>query len=99
MKQYKLTGWPELPPRYQSTAMRRVVSEMSQRFVSVRDLARSSGASVREIEGLVARLSTHGKLMVREAPHALRTHTPWRAWAPLIALRGLVRTLTRGEVR
>ena len=53
MKQYKLTAWPELPPRFQSTAMRRVVSEMSQRFVSARDLARSSGASQREVEGLI----------------------------------------------
>jgi hypothetical protein len=99
MKQYKLTAWPELPPRFQSTAMRRVVSEMSQRFVSARDLARSSGASQREVEGLIAQLSRNGMLMVREAPHALRTHTPWRTWTPVIALRGLVRTLRRGDVR
>ena len=45
MKQYKLTAWPDLSPRFQTTAMRRVVSELSQRFVSVRDLARSSGAA------------------------------------------------------
>ena len=55
MKQYKLTAWPDLPPRFQKTTMRRVVSELSQRFVSVRDLARSCGAASRDIVEQVAR--------------------------------------------
>jgi hypothetical protein len=99
MKQYKLTAWPELPSRFQNTAMRRIVSELSQRFVSARDLARSSGASPREVEELIARLAKNNMLMVRDAPHALRPHTPWREWTPVIALRGLVRTLRREEAR
>jgi hypothetical protein len=99
MKQYKLTGWPELSPRFQTTAMRRVVSEMSQRFVSPRDLARSSGASTREVEELIARLSKADMLMVRDAPHRLRTQTPWRQWTPVLAVRVLVRTLRRQAVR
>jgi hypothetical protein len=99
MKQYKLTAWPELPSRFRNTAMRRIVSEMSQRFVSARDLARSSGATPREVEDLLACLGKNHILMVRDAPHALRPHTPWREWSPVIALRGLVRTLRREEAR
>jgi len=99
MKQYKLTAWPELPPRFKNTAMRRVVSEMSQRFASSRDLARSSGAATRDVEDLVAHLASKNMLMVREMPHALRPNTPWRQWTPVIALRGLVRTLRREEAR
>ena len=68
MKQYKLTAWPDLPPRFQKTTMRRVVSELSQRFVSVRDLARSSGAAARDIEELVAKLDKDGMLMTRATP-------------------------------
>ena len=68
MKQYKLTAWPELPPRFQKTTMRRVVSELSQRFVSVRDLARSSGASARDIEELISTLEKDGMLMTRATP-------------------------------
>ncbi len=91
MKQYKLTGWPELSPRFQSTAMRRVVSELSQRFVSTRDLARSSGASPREIEELIAKLSKDEMLMTRDAPQSVSSPTNWREWWPVAAFRGLVR--------
>ena len=91
MKQYKLTGWPELSPRFQSTAMRRVVSELSQRFVSTRDLARSSGASPREIEELIAKLSKDEMLMTRDAPQSVSSSTNWREWWPVAAFRGLVR--------
>jgi transcription initiation factor IIE alpha subunit len=97
MKQYKLTAWPDLPPRYRSTAMHRVVSEMTQRFVTARDLARKSGASTRDIEELLAKLSKDGVVMSREAPRTLRTQTSWRDWATVV--RGLVRTIRRQEAR
>jgi len=97
MKQYKLTAWPDLPPRYRSTAMRRVVSEMTQRFVTARDLARKSGASTRDIEELLSKLTKDGVLMSREAPRTLPTQTSWRDWTTII--RGLVRTIRRQEAR
>jgi hypothetical protein len=99
MKQYKLTAWPDLPPRYRSTAMRRVVSELTQRFVTARDLARKSGASTREIEDLLSKLTKDGVLMAREAPRTLRPHTPWRDWTPVAVLRGIVRNIRRQEAR
>jgi len=92
MKQYKLTAWPELPPRFQKTTMRRVVSELSQRFVSVRDLARSSGASTRDIEELVAKLEKDGMLMTRAMPQAIgQSAGGWNQWWPVAAVRGMVR--------
>ena len=92
MKQYKLTAWPELSPRLQKTTMRRVVSELSQRFASVRDLARSSGASVRDIEELIAKLEKDGMLMIRATPQAVgQGNGGWNQWWPVAAVRGMVR--------
>jgi hypothetical protein len=93
MKQYKLTAWPDLSPRFQKTTMRRVVSELSQRFVSTRDLARSSGATTRDVEELIAKLDKDGMLMTRDAPQSVnQSSTAWREWWPVVAVRGMVRT-------
>ena len=91
MKQYKLTAWPDLPPRFQKTTMRRVVSELSQRFVSTRDLARSSGASPREVEELIAKLNKDEMLMTRDAPQSVNSSASWLEWWPVAAFRGMVR--------
>ena len=95
MKQYKLTAWPELPPRFQKTTMRRVVSELSQRFVSVRDLARSSGASSRDVEDLISTLERDGMLMTRATPQSVGQSSAWRQWWPVAAVRGMVRDWAR----
>jgi hypothetical protein len=92
MKQYKLTAWPELSPRFQKTTMRRVVSELSQRFVSARDLARSSGAPTREVEDLIDKLMKDGMLMTRDAPQSVTGSQTWRDWWPVAAVIGAVRT-------
>jgi hypothetical protein len=91
MKQYKLTAWPDLTPRFQKTTMRRVVSELSQRFVSTRDLARSSGATSRDVEELIAKLDKDGMLMTRDAPTSVGQSAAWREWWPVSAVRGMVR--------
>ena len=91
MKQYKLTAWPDLTPRFHTTAMRRVVSELSQRFVTVRDLARSCGASVRDIEELLAKLEKDGMVMARAMPLAVNPSSAWQQWWPVAAVRGMVR--------
>jgi hypothetical protein len=91
MKQYKLTAWPDLGPRFQNTAMRRVVSELTQRFASVRDLARSSGAPGRDIESLIAKLEKDGMLMARATPQSVGQPSAWRQWWPVAAVRGMVR--------
>jgi hypothetical protein len=71
--------------------MRRVVSELSQRFASVRDLARSSGAPARDIEELVSMLDKEGMLMTRATPLSVNQPGAWRQWWPVVAVRGMVR--------
>ena len=91
MKQYKLTAWPDLSPRFQKTTMRRVVSELSQRFVSVRDLTRSCGAGAHDVEELIAKLDKDGMLMTRATPKSVKAALAWRQWWPVAAVRGMVR--------
>jgi len=91
MKQYKLTAWPDLPARFQKTPMRRCASELSQRFVSVRDLAKHSGAPSREVEDLLEHLRGQGMLMSRDAPKAVNGGRGWPGLGALSDLLGRVR--------
>ena len=43
MRHYKLSAWPELPAAYRRTAYRRLLHEMSQRYVSLGQLSQASG--------------------------------------------------------
>jgi hypothetical protein len=45
MKQYKLAAWPELPATYHRTVYRRMLSDMSHRYMSLSALVMSSGAT------------------------------------------------------
>ncbi len=45
MRHYKLSAWPELPAAYRRTAYRRLLHEMSQRYVSLGQLSQASGLS------------------------------------------------------
>jgi hypothetical protein len=38
MKEYRLTAWPELAPPFHRTAYRRMLSDMSQRFMTLPQL-------------------------------------------------------------
>ena len=53
MKEYRLLAWPELPAEYRRTAHRRVLSEMSQRFVSVAKLVEISGLKKAELRAFI----------------------------------------------
>jgi hypothetical protein len=56
MKEYRLLAWPELPAEYRRTAHRRVLSEMSQRFVSVPKLVEISGLKKAELRAFIEML-------------------------------------------
>ena len=51
-KEFKLSGWPELPASYRRTSYRRMLDDLSLRYVSLPQLARRSGASRDEVRGL-----------------------------------------------
>ena len=56
MKEYRLLAWPELPAEYRRTAHRRILSEMSQRFVSVAKLVEISGLKKAELRAFIEML-------------------------------------------
>ena len=66
MKQYKLTAWPELPANYQRIAYRRMLSDMSHRYVSVQQLCDSSGANKLEVRVFLQMLTDRGLILERD---------------------------------
>lgn len=66
MKEFKLTAWPELPAPYQRIAYRRMLSDMSHRFVTAQQLCDSSGATKLEVRVFLQMLSERGLLRERE---------------------------------
>jgi hypothetical protein len=66
MKEFKLTAWPDLPAPYQRIAYRRMLSDMSHRFVTARQLCESSGATKLEVGVFLQMLSERGLLRERD---------------------------------
>jgi hypothetical protein len=67
MKEYKLSAWPDLPASYHRTSYRRMLSDMSHRFVTVQQLMAGSGASRLEVRMFLQMLAERGLLAEREA--------------------------------
>ena len=67
MKEYRLVGWPELGPGHNRIAYRRLLSDMSQRFVSIEDLAGRSGLGRGSVARFVAELESRGLVAQRDA--------------------------------
>jgi hypothetical protein len=67
MKEYKLSAWPDLPSAYHRTSYRRMLSDMSHRFVTVQQLMASSGANRLEVRMFLQMLAERGLLAEREA--------------------------------
>jgi hypothetical protein len=65
MKHFKLSGWPDLPPAYRRTAYRRVLHEMSQRFMTLAQLSHASGLGTPQLNAFLGVLSEHGVLIER----------------------------------
>jgi hypothetical protein len=66
MKEYRLLAWPELPAEYRRTAHRRVLSEMSQRFVSVPKLLEVSGLKKAELRAFLEMLDDRDLITDRD---------------------------------
>jgi hypothetical protein len=67
MKAYKLSAWPDLPSSFHRTSYRRMLSDMSHRFVTVQQLMAGSGASRLEVRLFLQMLSERGLLLEQEA--------------------------------
>jgi hypothetical protein len=66
MKHYKLSSWPELPAAYHRTVYRRMLSDLSHRYMSLSALVVSSGASKLEVRQFLQMLDSKGLLVDRE---------------------------------
>lgn len=92
MKEYKLSGWPELPASFQRTAYQRMLHQMSQGFVPLAQLVRASGLGRDAVRQFLLQLSSRGVLVERRgsaAPAALTAASRSLAW--------IRRTLRPGE--
>lgn len=67
MKEYRLAAWPDLAAPYHRTAYRRMLSDMSQRYVSADKLAAKSGLGRHEVRQFIEMLEARGLLAQREA--------------------------------
>jgi hypothetical protein len=70
MKEYRLTSWPELASPFQRTAFRRMASDMSHRFMTLAQLASTSGLKRHEVRRFVETLEGRGVLVERESMSA-----------------------------
>ncbi len=75
-KEYRLASWPELSPTHHRTAYRRMLGELSQRYMSLSQLVDSSGLKRLEVQHFVDTLEAAGALTVREMS-AITSKTPW----------------------
>ena len=80
MKEFKLTAWPELPAPYQRIAYRRMLSDMSHRFVTAQQLCDSSGASKLEVRVFLQMLSERGLLHERDHDEGSSLFGPLGHW-------------------
>jgi hypothetical protein len=67
MKEFKLAAWPDLPAPFHRTAYRRMLSDMSHRYMTLSALVSASGAAKLEVRQFLDMLSDKGLLHEREA--------------------------------
>jgi hypothetical protein len=80
MKEFKLTAWPDLHAPYQRIAYRRMLSDMSHRFVTAQQLCESSGATKLEVRVFLQMLSERGLLREREHEETAGLLGPISGW-------------------
>jgi predicted Rossmann fold nucleotide-binding protein DprA/Smf involved in DNA uptake len=66
MKEFRLAAWPDLGVSYQRTAHRRMLSDMSHRYVSLAQLVATSGLSRNEVRQFLRMLEEHGLVTQRD---------------------------------
>ena len=70
MKEFRLTGWPQLRAPFDRIAYRRMLSDMSHRHMTLAQLANCSGIRRHEVRAFLEMLGARGLLVERDAPAA-----------------------------
>jgi hypothetical protein len=73
MKEYRLLAWPELTSEFQRTGHRRVLSDLSLRFMTAAQLVEVSGLKKSQVRVFLQMLDSRGLLDERDntAPDSL----------------------------
>lgn len=66
MKEYRLLAWPEITSEFQRTAHRRVLSDLSLRYMSLAQLVEVSGLKKGELKSFIGMLDARGLLDERD---------------------------------
>jgi hypothetical protein len=80
MKEFKLSAWLELPAPFHRTVYRRMLSDMSHRYVTGQQLMASSGATKLELRSFLLMLDGRGLLLQREAETPSSLLGPLGGW-------------------
>ena len=67
MKEYRLATWPELRAPFDRIAHRRMLTDMSNRHMTLKQLVECSGARRYEVRAFLAMLEVRGLVTLREA--------------------------------
>ena len=67
MKEYRLASWPELPAHFRHAGHRRILSDMSQRHMTLAQLGDSSGLRRMEVIHFIEFLEAGGHVTERIA--------------------------------
>jgi hypothetical protein len=67
MKEYRLIAWPDLAVPHERIAFRRLLSDMSHRYVSIAQMAASSGLRRPAVRDFVEQLAARGLITERDA--------------------------------
>jgi hypothetical protein len=66
MKEYRLTAWTEARAPFNSAPYRRILSDLSHRYLSAQQMATNSGIRRQEIAQFLNTLERRGLLLERE---------------------------------
>ena len=80
MKEYKLAAWLDLPGPFQRTVYRRMLSDMSHRYVTGQQLMASSGATKLELRSFLLMLEGRNLLLQRESDTPASLLGPLGGW-------------------
>ena len=82
MKEYRLLAWPELPSEFQRTAHRRILSDMSARYMTFAQLGEVSGLRKGDLKVFLDLLDGRGLLDERDgtAPDSFLDSIGKLAW-------------------
>lgn len=67
MKEYRLAAWPQLRHPFDKIAYRRMLSDMSHRFMTLPQLVECSGIRRQQVRSFLEMLEARGLIAEREA--------------------------------